>query len=150
MRGEAGQRGAPGGWHWNQTFLLMSYPAVLKDGSLRTLPPSPIVSLPFTDMNGCMCSFTPISVVSCDLCSPFSSKAETWRVVVRGGYPWEVRGGKGVNYLSFQRMPDMCLHFLPTFAINSFLTLRVVRLHVNLHAIIWVSLCVCGDPRDQN
>lgn len=57
-----------------------------------------------------------------------------------GGEGWvslrEVKGGKRVKYLSFQRMPDMCLHFLPTFAINSFLTLRLVRLHVNLHAII--------------
>ncbi len=57
-----------------------------------------------------------------------------------GGEGWgslrEMKGGKGVKYLSFQRMPDMCLHFLPTFTINSFLTLGVARLHVNLHASI--------------
>lgn len=50
----------------------------------------------------------------------------------------EMKGHKEVKHLSFQRMLDMCLHFLPTFTIKSFLTLRVVRLHVNLHAT-----CVC-------
>lgn len=35
----------------------------------------------------------------------------------------ELKGRKGEKYLSFERTPDMCLHFLPTFTINSFLTL---------------------------
>lgn len=44
--------------------------------------------------------------------------AEGWRVLCRR------KEEKAVQYLSFQRMPDMCLHFLPTFTINSFLSLR--------------------------
>lgn len=55
----------------------------------------------------------------------------------------EIKGGKGVKYLSFQRMPDMCLHFLPTFTINSFLTLRVALSHMNLHDSVFMCVCAC-------
>lgn len=136
-----------------------THPPFLPDtpSSPFTLTPPPVMSLPFTDIysDGCVCCSSPPSFVSCDLCFPFGSKArrKMWyggvgKVKGKGcgcgvGIPQrEIKGEKGVKYLSFQRMPDMCLHFLPTFTINSFLTLRVALSHVNLHDSVFMCVCV--------
>ena len=109
--------------------------------------PAPITSPPFTDMVEMVACAPPLLSPSCPViyvpppARRHGAECDIVEVEVRGGSEgWgslrEMKGERGVKTSPFQRMPDMCLHFLPTFTINSFLTLRVARLHVNLHVSI--------------
>lgn len=71
---------------WRRLFCQMLLS--LRKGLYSTSLPPPITSLPLTYIcsNGCVCFSTPISSVSCDLCSPFGWKARSrmWYVGAGG------------------------------------------------------------------